>query len=600
MPSPSSTDPAPFPFSLLLPALALNAIATPTLLAFNVSPSSTFLNQAAALIGWGLLAAWMTAIAGTPGRGAPLRTGWPVLSALLLMMLCALASWIWGSLPASLSWSACGLLFAAGVVFATAALVGAGPAADRAFRAFAFGLLVAGVLSTGLAFVQYFMPDWADGDFIARMSSPGRAGANLRQPNHLSSLLLLSMAALVWTHEMRVERRELARRTWQRVGTGLLMGLFALGVVMTVSRTGTVCIVLLALWGVLDRRMSPFTRRLLWALPVVYVACWGAINLWAETGDHAFAGHTQLHKSDLSSSRFGIWSNTLALLWQNPWFGVGWGQFNFAWTLTPFPGRPVAFFDHTHNLLLQILVEVGLPLGLLILGLLGWGGWRALSACLEDRGDDSARIRCAFVMTAMMMVHSQLEYPLWYAYFLLPTAFAFGTCLSARPVGAVAARSAPSIAIARAQWTTGVAAVVLALGATGSLFDYLRVVPIFDPDASASLSERIDNGERSLFFSHHAEYADVTTRDHPSEVMPAFDGATHFLLDTRLMMAWAKAYAEKGDLERARHLAQRLREFNNPASAEFFAECRQARAPGEVLPFQCTPPSRPLGFRAFE
>lgn len=598
MPSPSSTDPAQLPFSLLLPALALNAIATPTLLAFNVSPSSTFLNQAAALVGWGLMAAWIAAVSGTPARGEPLRSGWPVLAALLLMMLCAIGAWLWGSLPASLSWSACGLLFAAGVVFAIAVIAGAGPAADRAFRAFAFGLLVAGVLSTGIAFIQYFLPDWADGDFIARMSSPGRAGANLRQPNHLSSLLLLSMAALVWLHEMHVERRDLSRRTWLRVGTPALMGLFALGVVMTVSRTGIVCVIVLALWGVLDRRMSPFTRRLLWALPLGYVACWGAINLWAETGNHAFAGQTQLHKSDLSSSRFGIWSNTLALLAQNPWFGVGWGQFNFAWTLTPFPGRPVAFFDHTHNLPLQILVEVGLPLGLLILGLIGWGGWKALSACLEDRGDDSARIRCVFVMLAMMMVHSQLEYPLWYAYFLLPTAFAFGTCLAPRRGATAGGPGRPSPSHTRGALV--LASLVLTLGSIASLFDYMRVVPIFDSDETSLLSARIESGERSWFFAHHAQYADVTTRDHPSEVMPAFAGATHFLLDTRLMMAWAKAYAEKGDTERARYLAQRLREFNNPASEEFFAECAEARVQAAPLPFQCTPPSQPLGFRAFE
>ena len=36
-------------------ALAVNAIALPTLLALNLPPSSTFLNQAAAFIGWGAL-----------------------------------------------------------------------------------------------------------------------------------------------------------------------------------------------------------------------------------------------------------------------------------------------------------------------------------------------------------------------------------------------------------------------------------------------------------------------------------------------------------------------------------------------------------------
>jgi O-antigen ligase len=44
----------------------------------------------------------------------------------------------------------------------------------------------------------------------------------------------------------------------------------------------------------------------------------------------------------------------------------------------------VAFFDHTHNLPLQLAVELGLPLASLVLGLLLWGLWlggrRALQA----------------------------------------------------------------------------------------------------------------------------------------------------------------------------------------------------------------------------
>ena len=62
----------------------------------------------------------------------------------------------------------------------------------------------------------------------------------------------------------------------------------------------------------------------------------------------------------MSGSRFGIWANTLALIRMHPWTGVGLGEFNLAWSLTPFPGRPIAFFDHTHNLVLQFAVELGL------------------------------------------------------------------------------------------------------------------------------------------------------------------------------------------------------------------------------------------------
>ena len=93
---------------------------------------------------------------------------------------------------------------------------------------------------------------------------------------------------------------------------------------------------------------------------------------------HTFGGAARLAEGDISSSRFGIWANTLALIRQQPWSGVGFGEFNLAWTLTPFPGRPVAFFDHTHNLPLQLAVELGLPLAAAVMALLLWALVRGL------------------------------------------------------------------------------------------------------------------------------------------------------------------------------------------------------------------------------
>ena len=46
--------------------------------------------------------------------------------------------------------------------------------------------------------------------------------------------------------------------------------------------------------------------------------------------------------------------------------------------MTPFPGRPVAFFDHSYNLPLQLAVESGLPLAGAVLAGVAWAGWRAV------------------------------------------------------------------------------------------------------------------------------------------------------------------------------------------------------------------------------
>jgi O-antigen ligase len=516
---------------------------------------------------------------------------------LALLAVAAVASYLFERLPAALVLSTLGLL----AITALAVVVGAGSSQSNwgrlAFQAVCVATVLAGAVSVGLALIQVFIPTWADGDWIARSATAGRAGGNLRQPNHLSSLLLWAMAALIWLHESLAERQPGNALKLLRAATVALMLLLIFGDVLTVSRTGTICIVLLALWGVVDKHLSRFSRVLLWLTPLIYVLCWIGMSEWMQSGSQAFAGGTQLHKSDPSSSRFGIWANTLSLIAQNPWFGVGWGEFNFAWSLTPFPGRPVAFFDHTHNLPLQLLVELGIPLGTLVLALLAWALWKAFAACRAAPSSDSVTVRTAFVMVLMMVVHSMLEYPLWYAYFLVPTAFAFGICLGR--CGPESDDPAPP-----AKWLRpsliGVS-IALIVGTAASVVDYMRVVVIFSPPEDAMpLSYRITEGQRSWFFAHHADYAHATTADHPSSAMKAFRRAPHYLLDTRLMMAWSKAFAERGDVERARYIAERLKEFRNPDSAEFFAECEAPRAAGEPLPFQCTPSTRRFTYEDFK
>jgi hypothetical protein len=411
-------------------------------------------------------------------------------------------------------------------------------------------------------------------------------------------------------------------------------------------------VALLALWGLADRRLSRSSRLLLLATPVMYAIAWWGMAWWAQAAEQAFGGQQRLAEGDISGSRFRIWADALQLIAAHPWTGVGWGNFNFAWSLTPFPNRHTAFFDHTHNLPLQLAVELGVPMALLICGLLLWGLWQAWQRASAAEPAASAAGRCAVMMVVLISLHSLLEYPLWYAYFLLPTAFVWGFALGLPPasaelatgeralagpvdvgndtpanagapnlrlntepekvaplpesLGQTKAPQARDVATETARirsWPLATAGALCVVGAVFSVFDYLRVADIFAARPGAPpLEQRIEVGKRSVFFAHHAHYAAATVSDTPAQEMASFDIASHHLLDTRLMMAWAKAFAEVGDLDRARHLAERLREFRNPASAEFFAECDKARGEGlptSAWPFQCTPPSRALTWQDF-
>jgi O-antigen ligase len=583
MPADPSRDPGHDPTRLpVLFLAALAAAAGPSLLAHNVSPSPTFWNQALALGLWGGFVMLLAAGSQRAGGWAASRAAAPVQVALLLFAAAAVWSGTGGSLPPALCLSALGLLGATALLVHSGAAARGSTEANTAFALFCAGWLVAGVLNLGIGLVQVFAPDWPDGEWIAASGIVGRAVGNLRQPNHLSSLLLWSAIATVALLQLR------------RVPRALGMAVFAaliFGVVLTASRTGLVSVGILALWGLLDRRLSRPTRALLLAAPVLYALAWFGMARWAEFSQHTFGGAARLAETDVSGSRFGIWGNTLALIKAQPWTGVGYGEFNLAWSLTPFPGRPTAFFDHTHNLPLQLAVELGLPLAGLILLLLLWALARMALLAWRADGDDAVTRRTALMFVLMISLHSLLEYPLWYAYFLLPAAWAFGFGMGLPQTAAPLRRGVPLLAPAGA---------ALTLLAAFAVWDYTRVVAVFSAaDGAPPLAQRIERGQRSVFFAHHADYAAATTDTEGRVRDRAFAGAAHYLLDTRLMMAWADELAAQGDVDRARYLAARLREFRNPLAKDWLAECDAPVKAGDTPPYQCAAPQQVYGWRDF-
>ena len=83
----------------------------------------------------------------------------------------------------------------------------------------------------------------------------------------------------------------------------------------------------------------------------------------------------------------------------------------------------------------------------------------------------------------------------------------------------------------------------------------------------------------------------------PSAEMAGFAIASHYLLDARLMVAWSKALAESGDIERARYVAARLQEFRHPIGDAFFAPCADPKE--AQRPFQCDAPVKAYRFEDF-
>ena len=571
-------------------AASAAAVVVPLLLAYNLPPSPTTFNQLAAALCWGLAALTFT-VGGSRLDATLAARGAAAPAAFLagaLLLVCTTTVPLSSDGGGSTAASAACVLLAAVVVVSLGGWCAAGRSGpiegDVPIAGFLVGWLVVGVLSAAIAALQVFAsPTWTDNALIARSTLPGRAVGNVRQPNHLATLLLWSAAAVVpLAQRGRVPR-------WLAI---VSFGGIVFAITLSRSRTGLAGLALLAIWAIVDRRLAgPWRALLLTGLPL-YGAAWLAMT---QVGAAFVGAAGQFSDADPSSSRFAIWRNTLELIGQQTWTGVGAGNFNLAWSMTVFPSRPVAFFDHSHNLVLQLLVELGLPLGALVVALLLIALWQAGKRSWRAEGDTACVRRALFVMLLMMGVHSMLEYPLWYAHFLLPTAFAWGACLGTTSPRAHRAAGFTSLRSSAPPWLALGGALMMA-GALYAAWDYTRVAAIFDNTSTAPLEARIERGRRSLLFAHHADYARATTAAHPGEVMDSFDIAKHHILDTRLMTAWARAYAERGDLDRARYIADRLREFRNPASKDFFAACDGDPDP---RPFQCDPPSRQLTWRDF-
>ena len=421
------------------------------------------------------IALWLLAAAG--GSGGRLRVFWPALALVAWTALSHL------SVRPELVFLVAGIALVA--VVASIADETGFPEALQA------GFLAAAVLSALAGLVQYFglapaFAPWMNG------AAAGEAYANLRQPNQFATLCWIGGAVIVFG-TLRLPR----------VLAFALLVLLAAGSAASVSRTGLLqgmMLTLLALlWGGPQRR-----ERLLlciaaalayiaasWLLPVLLEAMQGAQparTLWGRLGG-----------GQACSSRLVLWSNVLHLIGQKPLAGWGWGELDYAHYMTLYrDARFCDILDNAHNLPLHIAVELGVPAALLVCGGTAWWAWR------QRPWSEAAPLRqLAWALFALLVLHSMLEYPLWYGPFQMALGASLGWLLG-RPVREPGeALHLPSAAAA---------AGLLAL--TGyAAWDYARVSQIYlapEQRHAAWSDDTLEHVRRSWLFSGQARFADLT------------------------------------------------------------------------------------------
>lgn len=285
-----------------------------------------------------------------------------------------------------------------------------GQAAEGLFLAVALaGLLSVNLqLRTWLGLMQTGMFDiWSMG------LSGSRPYANIGQPNQLATLLLWGVLASCWAFHARVLNGPVS---------ALLAAFLLLGVALTQSRTAWIGLVfLLALtWVWRSRWRTPAVPWVASGLFLYFWVCYlglHSLSLWLELSDEA--GH--LRSAVGNDLRFPAWKMMVSAALDRPWWGYGWAEVGRAQLAVAEQFPPLApVFLHSHNLFLDLVLWLGIPLGLGVsVALVLWYGRHA-------RAVANAQDALLVMLLGVVGIHAMLEFPLHYAYFLLPVGIVVG------------------------------------------------------------------------------------------------------------------------------------------------------------------------------
>lgn len=243
------------------------------------------------------------------------------------------------------------------------------------------------------------------------LPSGGRPFANLMQPNNLATLLCLGCAGTLYLYE---------RYSLGSVVASLLAGFLFFGVALTLSRTPWVAIMVVSAfwaWKSLAFKFRLTLRALLFWVGVyaLFVLLLPHISEWLFLSGEGLSQRAQ------ALERLGIWGQLWFAVLQGPFWGYGWNQIGMAQVDVTLAYPLPIMTEHSHNIILDLLLWNGPVLG---------GGIVVFVAiwlfCLGVRARTVESL-FSLIAAGFMLVHAMLEFPLEYAYFLLPLGVLLGS-----------------------------------------------------------------------------------------------------------------------------------------------------------------------------
>ncbi|PTQ67708.1 PglL family O-oligosaccharyltransferase [Pseudomonas sp. GV071] len=241
----------------------------------------------------------------------------------------------------------------------------------------------------------------------------GRWRGLVGHSNFFAFICFLGMLAVGWVYAVRHL-------------IGLPLAIFCL-LVLATSLIGSGSRAVLVAWvfviGVLfflrrKEGVSPW----LWVMLGSFFFYWAfrpiffTLDDWAQTGVASAGSADVLSRGAVSSPRLEEWRVALDIILQNFWGGVGVGNYpgnSFQHRLDLALTSSNLLFVHSHNLILQLLAELGVAALIWLLALVGVAV-TALKKTLSSR----SRLLPVLVL-ASIQIYGMFEFPLWMMHFLV-------------------------------------------------------------------------------------------------------------------------------------------------------------------------------------
>lgn len=294
-------------------------------------------------------------------------------------------------------------------------------------------LLLGAEFGALVGIVQHFSWHTLLDDWIAAKRAAYVFG-NMGQPNHFADYTSIGLISL----GLLLARRKL--RVWQAMLLAVPL-LFVL--VLAASRSSWLYLASTSVLAFLLQRRDKTSLPLL-IYSVLLLLGFGMMHLivqipWLAGSSESVTSFERLTQQVSGGSiRLHIWHEAWLIFTQFPFLGAGFGQ--FAWQhflLGPslHDTGITGLYTNAHNLVMHVAAEMGLA-GLFVL-LATLGLWLRQTALLRWAGSAGEQEAArggrydayhwwGYSALAVLGIHSLLEYPLWYAYFLGVAALLLG------------------------------------------------------------------------------------------------------------------------------------------------------------------------------